>query len=81
MPEVELEPGWLMRQVGATLVLSGVLVLLAALVTASGLARGFTILLSVLAVLLWLNGGMLWWCGTKVRPVSVQPRRNDYDSA
>jgi Na+/melibiose symporter-like transporter len=80
MPEVELEPGWVVRQVGATVVLSGVLVLLAALVTASRLAHGFTVLLLVLAVILWLNGGMLWWCGTKVRPAPVEPGRSDYDS-
>ena len=80
MPEVKPEPGWVMQQMGATLLGSGVLVLLAAMVTASALARGITLLLFVLAVLLWLNGGMLWWCGAKVQPVAVEPGRNDYDS-
>ena len=81
MPDSEAERGWVLCQIGATLVLSGILALLAAMLTASGLARGFTVLLLVLAVLLALNGGILWLCGTRLRPASVEPSRNDYDSA
>ena len=89
MPEQVLDAGHLSRYVGRTLVISGFLSLVAALVcegeyTAGsggaflGIDHPASFLLCVLAVLFWVNGGALWRHGARLRPQALVEQRDDW---
>ncbi len=82
------DPGLLVA-VGRSLVLSGVLTLVGALVAEGEWARGasghllgidhpVSFLLCVLSVVLWLNGAVLWSTGRRRTPARVEAGRDDW---